>query len=92
MAELEFFIDPELPPSTDLGKWQWEVCMIPDPEGDQAGEKILKIKEAFETGIVKHPTVAWFLGMTVEVLEKVGVDLRKIRFRSIPLDYSLALA
>ena len=81
MAELEFFIDPEQPPSTDLGKWQWEVCMIPDPEGDQAGEKIIKIKEAFETGIVKHPTVAWFLGMTVEFLEKVGVDLRKIRFR-----------
>ena len=81
MAELEFFIDPELPPSTDLGKWQWEVCMIPDPEGDYAGEKNLKIKEAFETGIVKHPTVAWFLGMTAEFMEKVGVDLTKIRFR-----------
>ena len=81
MAELEFFIDPELPPSTDLGKWQWEVCMIPDPEGDYAGEKNLKIKEAFETGIVKHPTVAWFLGMTAEFLEKVGVDLTRIRFR-----------
>ena len=81
MAELEFFIDPELPPSTDLGKWQWEVCMIPDPEGDYAGEKNLKIKEAFETGIVKHPTVAWFLGMTAEFMEKVGVDLTKMRFR-----------
>ncbi|MAH98303.1 MAG: glycine--tRNA ligase [Euryarchaeota archaeon] len=81
MAELEFFIDPELPPSTDLGKWQWEVCMIPDPEGEKAGEKNLKIKEAFETGIVKHPTVAWFLGMTAEFLEKVGIDLTKIRFR-----------
>ena len=30
---------------------------------------------------MKHPTVAWFLAMTMEFLEFVGIDRTKVRFR-----------
>tara|TARA_B100001123_G_scaffold70518_2_gene79005 strand:- start:578 stop:2296 length:1719 start_codon:yes stop_codon:yes gene_type:complete len=81
MAELEYFIDPKYPPTTDLGKWGQQVCIIPDPRGPDAGVKTLSFEEAFKDGVVKHPTVAWFLAMTLDFLVKVGVDSSKIRFR-----------
>ncbi len=81
MAELEYFIDPENPPSTDLSRWQRRVSMLPDPDGPHSSEIETTIEEAFETGIVKHPTVAWFLAMTMQFLEDVGIDPEKVRFR-----------
>ena len=57
--------------------------MVPDPDGDHPSEVDISIEEAFyESGIVKHPTVAWFLAMTMQFLEDVGVDSSKIRFRA----------
>ncbi len=81
MAELEYFIDPENPPVTDLGKWPRSLLMLPDPDGPHPPELEASIEEAFTTGIVKHPTVAWFLAMTMQFLEEVGVDPSKVRFR-----------
>lgn len=81
MAEMEYFIDPESPPEVDLGSWDSRVVLIPDPEGSFAGEKKISFAEAFDSGIVRHPTVAWFLAMTLEFLEKVGIDTGKVRFR-----------
>jgi glycyl-tRNA synthetase len=81
MAELEYFIDPENPPVTDLGKWPRSLLMLPDPEGPHPTELEVPIEEAFATGIVKHPTVAWFLAMTMQFLEEVGVEPSKVRFR-----------
>ena len=81
MAELEYFIDPEQPPTADLGRWSHKVSIIPDPEGPFSGEKNMTFGEAFESGIVKHPTVAWFLAMTMDFLVNIGVDPSKIRFR-----------
>ena len=81
MAELEYFIDPENPPSTDLSRWRRRISMLPDPDGPHSSEIEATIEEAFETGIVKHPTVAWFLAMTMQFLEDVGIDPEKVRFR-----------
>ena len=81
MAELEYFIDPESPPSADLSRWQRRVSILPDPDGPHSSEIEATIEEAFGTGIVKHPTVAWFLAMTMEFLEGVGIDPEKVRFR-----------
>tara|TARA_B100000945_G_C20424918_1_gene619967 strand:+ start:2597 stop:4315 length:1719 start_codon:yes stop_codon:yes gene_type:complete len=81
MAELEYFIDPEEPPTADLSKWSQIVSMIPDPEGPHPSQVEVSFKEAFEAGIVRHPTVAWFLAMTLDFLETVGIDRKKIRFR-----------
>ena len=81
MAELEYFIDPEDPPTPDLGEWGSSVSLLPDPEGPHAGEHSLTFSEALDSGIVKHPTVAWFLALTWEFLVHVGVNPKRIRFR-----------
>ena len=81
MAELEYFIDPEDPPVGELSNWPNRVCMIPDPDGPRPGEFQMSFKEALESGVVKHPTVAWFLAMTMDFLEFVGIDRTKVRFR-----------
>ena len=81
MAELEYFIDPEEPPAVDLSRWGRRIHMLPDPDGPHPSEVEVTIKEAFESGIVKHPTVAWFLAMTMHFLEDVGVEPSKVRFR-----------
>jgi glycyl-tRNA synthetase len=41
----------------------------------------LTFSEALESGIMKHPTVAWFLALTWEFLVDVGVNQERIRFR-----------
>lgn len=81
MAELEYFIDPEEPPAADLSRWGRRIHMLPDPDGPHPSEVEVTIEEAFESGIVKHPTVAWFLAMTMHFLEDVGVEPSKVRFR-----------
>ena len=81
MAELEYFIDPEEPPAVDLSRWGRRIHMLPDPDGPHPSEVEVTIEEAFESGIVKHPTVAWFLAMTMHFLEDVGVEPSKVRFR-----------
>ena len=81
MAELEYFIDPEEPPAVDLSRWERRIHMLPDPDGPHPSEVEVTFEEAFESGIVKHPTVAWFLAMTMHFLEDVGVEPSKVRFR-----------
>jgi len=81
MAELEYFIDPESPPCPDLSVWSTPVMMVPDPEGEYAGECMLTYSDALSKGIIRHPTVAWFIARTMDYLVNVGVDRSKIRFR-----------
>tara|TARA_B100001996_G_scaffold60421_1_gene43199 strand:+ start:765 stop:2447 length:1683 start_codon:yes stop_codon:yes gene_type:complete len=81
MAELEYFIDPEAPPTGDLSRWDSPVEMLSDPEGEHPGVHNITFSDALTSGIVRHPTVAWFLGRTWEFLVNVGIDRTKIRFR-----------
>lgn len=81
MAEMEYFIDPKEPPCSDLETWTSELALIPDPDGGNTGDKMMTIADALAKGIVKHPTVAWFIAMTHEFLVDVGIDPEKIRFR-----------
>jgi len=81
MAELEYFIDPESPPCPNLSIWSTPVMMVPDSEGEHAGDCEMTYEEALSKGIIRHPTVAWFLARTMDFLVNVGVDPSKIRFR-----------
>ncbi len=81
MAEMEYFIDPEEPPCPDLGFWSSELSLLPDPEDSHAGEKSMSVADALNEGIIKHPTVAWFIGLTHDFLVSVGIDPEKMRFR-----------
>jgi len=81
MAELEYFIDPDEPPSPDLSVWGENISLIADPEGAHAGKHSMTISEALSSGVVRHPTVAWFLVRTWDFLIGVGIDPARIRFR-----------
>jgi glycyl-tRNA synthetase len=81
MAELEYFIDPEDPPCPNLNTWSDSIALVPDPDGKHSGECLMTISEALSAGIVRHPTVAWFLARTMDFLISVGIDSTRIRFR-----------
>ena len=80
MAELEYFIDPEIMPNHDFATWDSSPFnLIPDPEIGTPLE--IGPGEASEKGIIRHPTVAWFMARTWDFLVSVGIDPSKIRFR-----------
>ncbi|SVA61035.1 uncharacterized protein METZ01_LOCUS113889, partial [marine metagenome] len=81
MAELEYFIDPEEPPCSDLSAWGESVSFVPDPDGSHAGVHAMTFSEALGSGIIRHPTVACFLARTWDFLIGVGIDSTRIRFR-----------
>ena len=81
MAELEYFIDPENPPIADLTRRTEIISLVPDPDGPHAGESRMSFGAALDAGIIRHPTVAWFLARTWDFLVEVGINPTKIRFR-----------
>ena len=81
MAELEYFIDPENPPIVDLNRRTEIISLVPDPDGPHAGESRMSFGAALDAGIIRHPTVAWFLARTWDFLVEVGINTEKIRFR-----------
>ncbi len=81
MAELEYFIDPENPPTIDLSKYDHKISMIPDPDGEFNTKCEISFSDALDKGIIRHPTVASILSETLEFLIDLGLDANKIRFR-----------
>ena len=81
MAELEYFIDPENPPIADLNRRTEIISLVPDPDGPHTGEVRMSFGAALDAGIIRHPTVAWFLARTWDFLLEVGINPGKMRFR-----------
>ena len=78
MAELEYFVDPEMPIQHDFSNWSnVNFTMI----GEHEGEVSTSIVKAIETGMVRHATVGFFIAKTYEFLINVGIDASRIRFR-----------
>ena len=77
MAELEYFIDPNSDVEHDFSNIDFEVILLPDDEK----EIRMNIKKATEKGIIRHPTVGYFMALTFDFLVKVGIDPKYIRFR-----------
>ena len=78
MAELEYFIDPEAPVQVDLSPWQDQNITFISQDTPEFTSTIAK---AHDDGIIHHPTVAQFLGMTYDFLANMGIITSKIRFR-----------
>ena len=80
MAELEYFIDPEVEPVHDFSKWNdVAFSLVPDPEF--GGQFEMTPGKASAENIIRHPTVAWFMARTWDFLVDVGIHPSKIRFR-----------
>lgn len=87
MAELEYFIDPEAPPShSSSGMQEVELTLVPDSTGEPADEVRLSVDAALEAGIIRHPTVGWCMLQTHELLLSLGIDRQRMRFRQHAAD------
>ena len=78
MAELEYFIDPEAELTDDLGSWDAHpMTLLPDGGGTVE----TTLSDACKQKLIRHSTVAQFMGMTFDFLVKVGIDPSRLRFR-----------
>ena len=78
MAELEYFIDPEVDLEHDFSQWS-SIQMNLLSESD--GEIKMSIGDAVAKGIIRHPTVGLFMAKTFDFLNNIGIDSSKLRFR-----------
>ena len=80
MAELEYFIDPEVQIEHDFTPWtSTPFNLVPDPEH---GEPVqMTPGEAALKNVIRHPSVAWFMARTWSFLVGVGINPEQIRFR-----------
>ncbi len=78
MAELEYFIDPEVDLEHDFSQWS-SIQMKLLSESD--GEIRMSIDDAVAKGIIRHPTVGLFMAKTFDFLNNIGIDSSKLRFR-----------
>ncbi len=77
MAELEYFIDPEQEPNHDFSSWSSPVTLI----SEENGEVSMSFGQAVQDGIIRHPTVGFFMGWTMDFLLSVGINPEGLRFR-----------
>ena len=80
MAELEYFIDPDVQINHDFTPWS-EIAfnLVPDPE--YGGPIEMDPGQAVHQNVIRHPSVAWFMARTWDFLVNVGIHPDKIRFR-----------
>ena len=80
MAELEYFIDPDVQINHDFTPWsETTFHLVPDPE--YGGPIDMSPGQAAQQNVIRHPTVAWFMARTWDFLVNVGIHPDKIRFR-----------
>ncbi|MBT4070627.1 MAG: glycine--tRNA ligase [Euryarchaeota archaeon] len=78
MAELEYFIDPEIEPEHDFSDWSSiEMNLISESDG----QVTMTINDAIGKNVVRHATVGFFMAKTFDFLTNIGIDSSKLRFR-----------
>ncbi len=78
MAELEYFIDPQSTTNEDLSPWDaTPLTLVPDRQESV----VMTLSEACKQGLIRHETVARFMGITRDFLIDVGIDPTRLRFR-----------
>ena len=78
MAELEYFIDPEVDLEHDFSQWSsMQMKLLSESDG----EIKMSIGDAVAKGIIRHPTVGLFMAKTFDFLNNIGIDSSKLRFR-----------
>jgi glycyl-tRNA synthetase len=82
-AELEHFVDPDRDePSLEAV----EDVVLPlyaaaDQQADGGGVRELTVAEALDAGVVGDPWIAYYLGISKEWYDRVGVDMDRFRYR-----------
>lgn len=85
MAEIEHFVDPEGGKKHDRFPEVENIELtLLDKETQLSGKtdlKTMSIRKAVETKVVDNETLGYFLARIHLFLEKIGVDMSKVRFR-----------
>jgi glycyl-tRNA synthetase len=81
-AELEHFVDPETdePPLERVADVTLPLYPV-EAQQSGGGVRELPVRAAVEEGIVADPWVAYYLGISREWYERVGVDMDRFRYR-----------
>jgi len=78
MAELEYFINPHEQEEHDFSSWnEISVHLV----AENHGELHLTFDAAVKDGIIRHPTVGYFMAQTYDFLKNIGIDVERLRFR-----------
>lgn len=83
MAELEYFIDPEAELTDDLSPWNDTPLTLIGQDGETVD---ITLSQACEKQLIRHKTVAYFMGTTYDFLMAVGIDPKRVRFRQHEAD------
>ena len=78
MAEMEYFIDPEVQEYHDFSKWNHTKVTLLDGEGTSHNQTL---SQAVSDELIRHQTVGYFMGKTYDFLLDLGIDSDQIRFR-----------
>ncbi|WP_435197583.1 glycine--tRNA ligase [Natronomonas sp. EA1] len=82
-AELEHFIDPERdePDLSRVADVELPLYSAENQHAEDGGIEYVTVKEAVEEGIVGSDWIAYYLGISLDWYERIGVDMDRFRFR-----------
>ena len=83
MAELEYFIDPEKNYTYDFSPWSDIMIQF---ISDEHGKIECDIQAALDRGMIRHPTVAYFMARTYDFLISIGIHSQYLRYRQHKLN------
>jgi len=82
-AELEHFIDPD---TDEPPLWRVEDVLLPlysveQQHAEDGGVQELTVSAALEEGVIESEWVAFYLGLSKQWYERIGVDMDRFRYR-----------
>jgi glycyl-tRNA synthetase len=82
-AELEHFVDPEEdePPLETVEDVELPLYSGESQQADDGGVEQLTVREAVDSGVITSDWVAYYLGIARGWYERIGIDMRRFRFR-----------
>jgi glycyl-tRNA synthetase len=80
-AELEHFVDPDdEPPLERVEDVEIPLYSVAQQQGE-GSVKEMTVREAVDEGVVDSPWLAYYLGISKEWYERIGVDMDRFRYR-----------
>ena len=82
-AELELFIDPETdePPLEDVASVELPLYSAEAQTDGNRGIETVPVGEAVENETIASPWIGYYLAISLQFYERIGVDLDRFRFR-----------
>ncbi len=82
-AELEHFVDPDEdePPLERVEDVVIPLYSVSQQEADDGGVQEMTVREAVDEGVIDSDWLAYYLGLSKEWYERIGVDMGRFRYR-----------